>query len=441
MTALRAIIVSLALVATSHVAWGSEFPWLDSARTTISSRVSAWRRAAVEAKVIRDRHEALAHRIGALKRTGRVEGRAQPALEQLLRASLETERLLEAKNRTRQASAEAVAEIVDDSVRRIDAEIVRLKPGLRRGSRLARAASARRLKALITARGELKAQVTALATAAPAASRAWTSYEVTVEPLDGPQELRDKADFLEDTRDKFEKKRRALSQLIAQARQEREIARAAANFQTDLRHFDEEMRTGRVARRDSALGVTTTGGPTRTNERSQPPADERDSATEQSPGQLGGGEPNNATAGGTRADGDPSPGPMPTDVNTGIDSTGNGRVTAGGGGHAAPPSAPGAFAEADDDVASKTTPAPGASAGLDASPVIGFTGNLPRQVDPDILLNLDVADLEGAANLERLAALLGDLEQLDAFLQNQAGGIRALADQLEADETRTLGDN
>ena len=65
---------------------------------------------------------------------------------------------------------------------------------------------------------------------------------------DGPTELSLKADFVEDTRDKVIKKRRALIALLAEARQEREIAQVAQDFRTDVTLFDEETRQGRVLR-------------------------------------------------------------------------------------------------------------------------------------------------------------------------------------------------
>ena len=60
---------------------------------------------------------------------------------------------------------------------------------------------------------------------------------------------------------------------------------------------------------------------------------------------------------------------------------------------------------------------------------------LPKTVDPNLLLNLRVEDLAGGArDVKDLEALVADLEKLDQFLLQQAEDIRRRAQRLEADE-------
>ncbi|MEM7678707.1 MAG: hypothetical protein AAF449_22225 [Myxococcota bacterium] len=62
--------------------------------------------------------------------------------------------------------------------------------------------------------------------------------------------MSEKADFVEDTRDKVNRKRIALIKLLKEARRERQIAQAAQDFRTDITLFDEETRQGRVLRQN-----------------------------------------------------------------------------------------------------------------------------------------------------------------------------------------------
>lgn len=335
----------------------------------------------------RARHEELAHRITALKR---VSTGASATLSTLLEASITAERELAERAAVRDQAKAEVERRVGASTQLIDAEIVALRPSLKVPE--ARAEAARQLKSLIADRDAARAAVTRLARAEASTPKAWRQYEVKVEALDGPADLREKADFVEDTRDKLRKKRAALERLVANARQSREIARASANFRTELGLFDEQSRTGRVARSAEAGAGATNVLTDSTRETNQAAPESPPVATADPPGRAA--EPE------APADGLAIPGfgatPTPTP--------------------ATPPATTGA----------PTVPAPSAAP-------------LPKSVDPTQVLNLDIGALGAGQDVASLEALLRDLQAIDSFLDARAAQIRRRAEALEADETQALG--
>ena len=120
-------------------------------------------------------------------------------LSTLLEASITAERELAERATARDRAKAEVERRASDSMQLIDAEIVALRPSLKVPE--ARAEAARRLKSLIADREAARAAVTRLARAEASTPKAWKQYEVKVEALDGPADLREKADFVEDTRD------------------------------------------------------------------------------------------------------------------------------------------------------------------------------------------------------------------------------------------------
>jgi hypothetical protein len=335
----------------------------------------------------RARHEELAHRITALKR---VSTGASATLSTLLEASITAERELAERATARDRAKAEVERRASDSMQLIDAEIVALRPSLKVPE--ARAEAARRLKSLIADREAARAAVTRLARAEASTPKAWKQYEVKVEALDGPADLREKADFVEDTRDKLRKKRAALERLVADARQSREIARASANFRTELGLFDEQSRTGRVARSTEA-GATNVLADNSARETNQAAPETPPVATVNPPGRAA--EPEAPPADGLAI---PEFGATPAPAPIGQPTT----------------------------TAPTTVPTPSAAP-------------LPKSVDPTQVLNLDIGTLGAGQDVASLEALLRDLQAIDRFLDARAAQIRRRAEALEADESQALG--
>lgn len=364
--------------------------------TGTQNRLGVWQTARSELARTRNRQGALAGRITALKR----DGAPSAELQRLLRASLAADQQLEAAL-THEANARADVERgVRGGVARIDQEIRGLVPQLKTGPIDARRGAARRINELRDARKSLRDALAALDQAQVAPRRDWSRYQVQVEPLDGPSELDEKADFVEDTRDKLNEKRQALATLLKEARQEQQISRAARDFDTYVRIFDEEARSDRVTRqptRGDSNEATSVGSPT------------------------GAGTPTDQAGGFTGNRGNESPPATPVENTGGVDSNlGNGSPTT---------DAPGDKVGSGDAVQGPTVSTPE----LSAPPVA-------RDINPDLLLNLRVSQLEGQdLDLATLQRLIAELEDLDGYLAAQAASIRQRARKIEADEARDPG--
>jgi hypothetical protein len=229
--------------------------------------------------------------------------------------------------------------------------------------------------------------------------RAWKQYEVKIDPLDGPAELREKADFVEDLRDKFLRRKREVEARLSEARQEREVARLAKDFHTETTLFDEQSVSSRVARTAGSAAERAT---TLTdNSASGKTADVQGART--TPPPLG-------------APSGPQPSPPP-------------QTAAQDGAFGAPESNPGLSG----------VPAASGSGGESVRPAALSAPVLPKQLDLNGLLNLSSKDLDKNLDVDSLEALLKDLGQLDAFLSSRAGTIRSRAATLESDETRAKG--
>jgi hypothetical protein len=239
---------------------------------------------------------------------------------------------------------------------------------------------------------------------------------VKIDPLDGPTELKEKADFVEDTRDKFRKKREALARIIREARAEKDILKSGVDFRTDTRHFDEEARLGRIPRQDHGLS-TTLQAPTGAG---------ADTSHSQPTGAFSSAPPSN---GNTQTTGPNTPAPGVTNTNPaprskdGSDSSG-----------APPPAVPST---------PNTQPSPqGAGPAVSDKTVGSLQSSKPydgppssKVLDPNALLNLRVETLEGGAvDLNTLEALASDLDKLDRFLEGRASEIRRRAQQLKSSE-------
>ncbi len=407
-----------------------------SAEVELGRRRADWQSARAARDALASEHDTLAERIAALRRIG-AKGEARGQLETLLRESVALSARVEAGARRTETAAVALRAGVAEAIRALDAEILRQKPGLSRGSAAERAATARSLKALIARRQSARDALAGLEAESSAPPRQWAQYQVRIDPLDGPEELASKADFLDDTRDKFGRKRGELLGLLAEARQARDVARAASNFQTDVRHFDDELRTGRVTRQSATALSTSDRGNPAPQAPSQGAGEFADAA-----GGGGGGASrgSGATTGAPGGGGAASPPPAPSDPGTGASGAPNtggsdptGALSGGGG----------ADESTRDDLDGATG---GGSTGGGATPLpsavlgtSGVSGPLPRQLDPDALLNLSVSRLRGGElDVEALEALVDDLQRLDAYLRARAELIRQRAARLESDERRTL---
>lgn len=363
---------------------------------TAEQRLHTWRAATLAVAQSRVRQSELARRIDALKR----EGRGGAELQRLLEASVVADRGLEA---ALSKAAEARADVeraIQAGVARVDREIRALVPKLKAGPIGERRAAARRINALRAERQRLREAASALDAARARPKRDWARYEVEVEPLDGPAELEEKADFVEDTRDKLAKKRRAIAQLLEEAKQEQRIARAARDFDTYVSAFDEETRTERVIRGGAANGPQAAGDLAGAPET---PSRGSGSPTTDAPN-FG----NDGRGGGV----DPATPPMNESGNDGFSQT----------------------PDASDKLGVGQTP---------SGPTVGTPSASPspvgRDINADVLINLRVSELAAQdLDLATLLRLVEELEQLDGYLADQASTIRARAKTLEADEAEDL---
>ena len=381
-TALSAVLAAAPLAAAAPVP-------LDALRRSAATAQSRWSSAAERLADTRATQSALEHRVAALKRLNERQPRANHAeLERLLRESLEADRALEAQKAEVARLEAAFRQALRDAVGAIDGEIRALVPGLQTGTLDARKSAARRINELRAARDELRGELAAVASG-PSSGR-WGRLSVEIEPLDGPSELNEKADIVEDTRDKLRAKRRALDGLLREARQEREIARAARDFSTDVSLFDEESRVGRVLRG---------GGP-------------RAAASDaQRAPNSGGGEELGVA-------GQPDPTGAFAESH---DSTGGARG----------PAAPGFSAD-------PAPPAPVAPPASNAPPV--QIPSVSRELSPELLMRLRIEELAASKlDVATLEQLVAELERTERFLAKEATRIRQRAEQLEEDETKALG--
>lgn len=235
---------------------------VESITANVAAARQRWANAAARASETRGRQRALEDQIGRLK--SQREPPAQ-ALERLLRESVEADRTLTRELEEEERIEREVRGLVKAGVDTIDDALRALAPGLREGTIQDRKDAARRINQLRTARDQLRAELARLKPSSNPRSPEWAKLDVRAEPLDGPAELHEKADIVEDARDKVRGKRAALAQLLREAREERELARTARDFSTDVSLFDEESRAGRVLRRNNATSMASRAPEARDN--------------------------------------------------------------------------------------------------------------------------------------------------------------------------------
>lgn len=339
---------------------------------------------AAEAQVqsVDARQSALEREILELKREGDRRGRLTDLLRDSLAAEAEVEAELEALDRAR----DRFTATVRSTVARLDRALRSLADGLERGSKADRRARARRIRTLLETRRwvlETEKRLKPPPSALPAAT---DLAVLKVDPLDGPEELREKADFAEDARDKLRAKSAELARLVERRRRTRAIARAARDFAVDVSLFDEEL-----------MAVVVQGSGASTDEASRSPTG-GEQVGDRFDGNLGSGSaggPENPGAPGSETDGIPPEFQIP---DSGGPST---------------PADPG--------------PSPG-TGGEGGSPVDLST----RNMDPLVLLNLEVDHLSvESVEVEQLEALLQKVERLEALFSARARAMRARARRMD----------
>lgn len=387
---LRVVALSAVLVVGGRSASAQSAPSLDVPSQALTVAVNAaqsqWRGAEAHLSATRRGYDVLAARIAKLKKLPAPSLAEQNELQALLRRSVAAEQDLAVAQEGVRTAKTAVEVAVRAQAIKINAQIKRLVPKLKSGPVAERKKAAKQINALRGLRQEFRQVLVSLKQKA-VAPKTWSKYEVAIEPLDGPTDLYEKADFVEDTRDKMRKKRMALARLLTESRQEQEIARAAQDFNTDISLFDEESRTVRVPRQPGSNADVETSAPTRQSDEQADDLAQGPVASPTTPE-----SPPSGTDG--RQDADPS---------TGGQFQGN------------PNSAP-----------SPTGPA-------DGNPALP---TLSRDITPDLLINLRVEELAAAGlDLATLDRLVKELEALDAFLKQQARSIRKHATELEKRES------
>lgn len=315
-----------------------------------------------------------------------------PELRALLESSLRLEAELEAGLDQRDTLRKLAAQDCDRGIERARNELRRLQPLLRTGPLKERRAAARSIQGLRSQLSSLDEFRRVLSPPEDQVGLAWSDLPLEVDPLDGPEDLEGKADFVEDARDRLREKRALLAELYVQSRQAKALRRAARDFVTDIQIFDESARSPQSAQATTNTRNEQTGG--------------------------GGGD---ASADDNFTDGPGAPSPVGGSED-GIPSTPtNGREAVGGldgfegEGGVIPPSfilEPGATPPPSE------TPSDGGS-------------NLSSGVSPSFLLNLRVDQLEDRKlDLRTLEKLLEDMARLDEVLAAKAVEMRMKAKEL-----------
>jgi hypothetical protein len=367
-----------------------------AARAEVEAASAALASAEAELRRIDGRQAALEAEILALKRRGDRSER----LAARLRASIAAERALEAALAALDEARAELEQTARRQVRVLDAELRRRARGLKQGTDRDRRAAAAIIRSLLESRAWiLEAARRAEPPAAEVARDGGLGLPM-VEPLDGPRELREKADFAEDARDKLRAKRARLMKLVESRRRTRAIARAARDFAVDVSLFDEELRSAAapgdaVAQRDERAGGSGSGGTPASGAGADAPDD---LATDGSGGDIE----------------MPNPGMPP---NFGSGEAGEPRQSGGGeGGGLDGPTTPGG---------SQSPPIP-------AGPSESAGDVSARSVDPVVLLSLKVDDLAAeGVGVEDLEQLLAEYERVEALFSARARAMRARARRLD----------
>ena len=377
--------------------------WVNQGNTSniglgpVKAQVSKCRDVQAQVSKTETKNRELAHRIAQLKK-GRKNDVANRNLQSLLRQSVQAANELERLTQQRAVAINGCEDSLRKALRKIDALIGDEKALLRSTSKTIRIRAAKNIRQLLNQRKELRTLEKEFRTSS-SAPKQWKQYQVKIDPLDGPQELREKAEFLEDTRDKLKRKRTKVLELLKEKRQLLALAKAANQFATEVGTFDETIRSGRVERsannrlsNSPSLGASSFSA---------------DEATAGSPR----GAPSNSAQ--PQSSGPTTEGASSTDLASepGDLSSGNQATN-----------------QRSSNPISQSIQSPQQSA-----------STLLNQISPEALVNLDVLKLSsGSFEFKDLEKIMSSLEKLDRYLKSQSSSIRTRAQKIEDDEKRAL---
>lgn len=366
-----------------------------TARAEVGRAAEALESAEDELGRVDRRQAALEAEILALKQRGERSDR----LESRLRSSIDAEQALERALAAVDAAREDLARAAGRQVRALDAELRRRAEGLKSGSDAERRVTAAAIRALLETRAWVLETARRAEPPAAELDRDGAAGLPRVEPLDGPEELREKADFADDARDKLRAKRAQLAKLVESRRRTRAIARAARDFAVDVSLFDEELRS-----------AASTGRATATRNES--------GGSAETPGA------------GAEAPGAGAPGDLATDGGGGDDMQAPDLPPNFGSGSAETPGR-GSGGGVDDGLGGRNPG--GAESPAVPSPSAGGPGDVSaRSVDPVVLLSLKVDDLAAeGVGVEDLERLLDQYERAEALFSARARAMRARARRLD----------
>ena len=375
-------------------AYGAENPPVANAQ----KRLTEWRQVKAQVQNLESQNLELAHRIAALKRVRRTDvanRKLENLLQQSVGAAAELERLVQQQS----SRAQLCRESIRSGIKAIDKKISTQKAGLKSSSSTKRRQTAKRLRRLLQSRKQLRNMQSQLR-ATQGMPKSWKQYEVRIDPLDGPEELREKVDFIEDTRDKLLKKRKRISILIKERKQVLALAKAANQFATDVSAFDESARSGRVERQGTR-GQSFTGAFVANDEAANvsaapPPRASASGSSQESPDQT-------VSPGATGGSDNSSQAPENDSLDT--------------------------------QSAKRTSNPVGTSIAAPEQSAASWV----KQLNPDMLINLNISELSGdKINFAQLDQLMGNLAKLDAYLKGQSNTILRRADKIEEDEKQVL---
>jgi hypothetical protein len=358
----------------------------DTARVAVTAALERLEAAEAALRRVNEAQAVLEAEILDLKSSGGSRGR----LEDRLRASVAAEGRLQQRLQDVDAARSALRSTANAEVRRIDRDLRRRAEDLHTGPEAARRQAAAEIRALLSTRQWLMS-----------ARRRAEPPEVVLEdlaalklpqpdPLDGPEDLREKADYAEDARDKLRAKRTQLARLLDRQRRTKAIARAARDFAVDVSLFDEEVRTagGRSSDGRSRDGASESGG-----------------------------------NGGRLSSGAGDPGVSPGAPQPGRDDVGSDGAGANGNFNDLPGLNPPPNLEQGGGEAPTIPEIPQGSEGA---------GDASRGADPVVLLSLRVDQLaDEGLDAEALEALLAEYARLEALFSARARAMRAQARRLD----------
>ena len=203
-----------------------------------------------QAKSRRQAYRRLVDRISSLKRKSKLDSAESSELARLLERSLVAEvDLRQAQLHLMQSENQLKAKL-REAIEKIDKEIRKLVEEIKIGALSKRKKAAQVIRELASQRQKFRESLAKMARPSDDRHR-WLVESMEVGPLDGPRELEDKADFLEDTIDKLRAKRKILKRLSEQAAQEQHITLASREFEMDISVFEEEARPVQFKRSQS----------------------------------------------------------------------------------------------------------------------------------------------------------------------------------------------